>query len=132
MHTPPCTTVAGRLAADRRRAAAAGLVDDAHDRARNELERALRLAGLSTQPHFHRELAAERSLWVDCRLASAHDDHRLVYAVLDAQGWRPDRERLSRHGQRYDVLRLRHAGTDATVVVIVKVPFGEVVPLEAA
>lgn len=132
MRSPPCTTIAGRLAADRRRAADANLVEQLHDRARDELDRALRLAGLTTRPHFHRELAAERSLWIDCRLDRAHDDHRLVYAILDAQGWAPDRERLSRHGQRYDVLRLRHAGTDATVVVIVKVPFGEVVPLEAA
>lgn len=132
MHTLPCTTIAGRFAADRQRADGAALIRQLQDRARDELDRALRFYGLTTRPHFHPALDAERSLWVECRLTCHDADHKLVYAVLDQEGWAPAVDRLSRHGQRYDVLRLRHATTDARLVLIVKVPFGEFPHLEAA
>lgn len=132
----PCTTVAGRHAADRARdrdrAEAQSLIAELQDRVRGELDRELRSYGLTTHPHLHPALGYERSLWVNCRLASAATDHALVYAILDELGWSPDRARLSRIRQTHDVLRLRHAATDATLVLIVKVPFGEVAPLEAA
>jgi hypothetical protein len=107
-------------------------LSDIQDHARAELDQALRAFGLSTAAHFDARLESERALWVNCRLASARADHELVYAVLDTQGWHPDRTRLSRTGQAHDVLRLVHKKTQATLVVIVKLPFGNAEPLEAA
>lgn len=135
MHTPHCTTVVGRHAADLARARAAiaqGEHDDQQDHARRELDRTLRGFGLRTEPHFDPTLQTERSIFVHCRVHTARADHELVYAILDDQGWRSDCARLSRFRQAYDVLRLVHRGTGATLVVIIKVPFGAFAPLEAA
>lgn len=126
------TSVAGRHAADIARLRAQDERSADQDAARLALDRALRAHGLTTHPHLHPELGIDRTIWVSCRLATAADDHAWIYAQLDELGWKPDRERLSRIRQSYDVLRLRHTATDATVVLIVKVPFGEVTPLEAA
>lgn len=133
---PPCTTIAGRHAADRQRerdrAQQHEVQQDRQDHARRELDRALTQLGFTTHPHFERGLESERSLWVNCRVQAARTDHELVYAVLDAQGWRPDIARLSRLRQSHDILRLRHRATGASLVVIIKVPFGHIEPLEAA
>lgn len=131
MHTLPCTTVAGRAAADRRRAEL-GIITHVQDRAREELDRALRFYGLTTKPHFDEALATDRLLWVECRLSCAEADRKLVFDVLDQEGWQPDAERTSRHRGWYDFLRLRHASTDALLAVIIKIPHGEVTHLEAA
>lgn len=132
MNHLPLTTVAGRHAADRERAVERETLTDRQDAARHALDRELRSYGLSTRPHLHPALGIDRSIWVNCRLASAAADHAFIYAILDELGWQPDPARLSRTRQAYDVLRLRHAATGATLVLIVKVPFGEVTPLEAA
>lgn len=132
MHTLPCTTVAGRTAADRQRAMEAHARQDAQQKAREDLNRALMFYGLPTAPHFNPGLGEDRSLWVDCRIVCAAADRRLIADVMDQEGWRSDVHRLSRHGERYEVLRVRHTKTDATLVVIVKVPHGEVTYLEAA
>lgn len=133
--SPNTHSVAGRHAADRVRARAAIVQaehDDQQDHARRELDRTLRGFGLRTEPHFDPSLGTERSIFVWCRVPTARSDHELIYAILDDQGWRSDCARLSRHRQAYDVLRLVHQQTGATLVVIVKVPFGAFVPLEAA
>lgn len=131
MHTLPCTTVAGRAAADRRRAEA-GLINQLQDRSREELDRALRFYGLPTVPHFNEALETDRTLFVECRLPCAEADRKLVYDVLDQEGWKPDAARTSRHRGWYDFLRLRHEGTDALLAVIIKRPHGEITHLEAA
>lgn len=105
---------------------------DLEDHARKAVDKTLRLYGLRTQPHFDRTLETERSLWVDCRLATAQADRAFVYAVLDDHGWHPDRARLSRHRDTYDVLRLKHRATGATLVLIIKSPFAELPHLEVA
>lgn len=131
MHTLPCTTVAGRAAADRRRAEL-GIITQVQNRAREELDRALRFYGLATVPHFQEALDTDRLLWVTCRLSCAEADRKLVYDVLDQEGWAIDRERPSRHWLAFDVLRLRHTSTDALLALIIKIPHGEVTHLEAA
>lgn len=128
----PCTTVAGRHAADQARERRRADRSTDQDTARWALERALRTYGLTTHPHLQPSLGIDRTIWVNCRLPTASADHAWIYAQLDELGWRPDRERLSRIRQGYDVLRLRHTASDATLVLIVKVPFGAVEPLEAA
>lgn len=131
MHTLPCTTVAGRTAADRRRAEA-GIITQLQDRSREELDRALRFYGLPTVPHFQEALETDRPLWVECRLPCAEADRKLVYDVLDQEGWKPDSDRTSRHRGWYDFLRVRHEGTDALLAIIIKRPHGEITHLEAA
>lgn len=128
MHT---RTIAGRHAADQQRARDRAEREEQQAHARTELDRTFRSLGLTTHPHFDPELETERSLWVNCRL-SHPGDHELAYAVLDNQGWRPDRTRLSRIRQSHDVLRLVHQQTGAILVVIIKVPFARPEPLEAA
>lgn len=128
----PCTTVAGRHAADARRTRAyAGLLER-QDAAREQLVHELRSYGLVTYPHLQPELGVDRSIWVECRVASCANDRAFVYAILDELHWQPDTTRLSRFRQSYEVVRLRHADTGAAVVLIVKIPFGVPEPLEAA
>lgn len=98
---------------------------------RRELANAFRAHGLRTLPHFSSDLG-EESVWVECRLDHLRADHALVYALLDEFGWKPNTERLSRFSQRYEVTRLRHKRTDATIALIVKLPLGEVPQWEAA
>lgn len=129
---PNITSIAGRHAADRERERHTELVNLFHHRAFEALDDALRAAGLKTHPHFAPQLHDERSLWVECRLATAQTDHERVYAVLDDMGWQPDRERLSRFRGAYDVVRLQHAETGARLVVIVRMPTGAMYPMEAA
>jgi hypothetical protein len=100
--------------------------------ARERLAKAVAARGLETHPHFDRELGPERSLWINCRLDTRTADHQLVYALLDECGWRPDRERLSRVNHGYDIVRLKHASTAATLVVIIKLPAGAIEQWEAA
>lgn len=92
---PSVHTTAGRAAADRRRAEAS-IITEVQDHARDELDRALRFYGLATKPHFNEALATDRTLWVECRLSCAEADRKLVYAVLDQEGWASDAERTSR------------------------------------
>jgi hypothetical protein len=127
----PRTTIAGRHAADvaRIRERRTQVAEEA---ARERLARSFRRHGLTAHPHFEPELGNERTLWVDCRLETGRTDHAHIYAILDTLGWKPDRARLSRYGERYDIVRLRHTETNAALVLIIKVPFGEVTPLEAA
>lgn len=132
MNHLPRTTVAGRHAADRERADALLQRRVDQDAARASLDSALRVYGLRTIPHFHPGIGEDQSLWVDCRVASARADHQLIYAVLDEQGWTPDRARLSRHRVSHDVIRLRHGRTNAALVLIIKIPCGDVPELEAA
>lgn len=133
---PDLRSTAGRHAADlaRRRTADAATLDARRlqDAAREALARAFRLRGLTVYPHFSPELEDERSLWVECRLASCREDHALVYAVLDDDGWQPDRERYSRVSARYEVLRLTHRGSGAKLALIVKIPTGIVAHWDAA
>ena len=129
---PRLTTVAGRHAADLFRARNHEAALALQDAALHRLDVALRAFGLTTHPHFDRSLECDRSLWVNCRLDTARTDHERIYAILDEQGWKPDRSRLSRFRSHLDVARIRHQDSDATMVLIVKVPSGAVVPLEAA
>jgi hypothetical protein len=105
---------------------------DLQDKTRDQLAASCRRYGLTVNAHFQPELENERTLWVNCRAETRDTDHAHVYALLDEQGWKPDRERLSRYRQRHDIVRLRHADTDASLVLIIKVPFGSPSPLEAA
>jgi len=132
MHTLPCTTVAGRAAADRQRVAVTQERRAEQQKAREDLNRAFMFYGLPTTPHFDPLLGEGRSLWVDCRIVCAAADRKLVADVMDQEGWTPDVEAYSRITQRYDVLRVTHAKTGAKLVVIVKNPGGEVTHLEAA
>lgn len=132
MHTLPCTTVAGRHAAALRRQRARTDLQIAQDLAREAFACAVSLHGLTVYRHFEAELGPERSLWIDCRVDSCAADHRLVYALLDEYGWQPDRTRLSRTSHRYDIVRLRHGTSDATLVVIIKLPVGGFMEWEAA
>jgi hypothetical protein len=133
MHSLPCTIIAGRHEADRRRAAIDQSWRILQEHARTALDKTLRLFGLRTNPHFHvSPLSEEPSLWAWCRLATARADHDFIYAVLDEQGWKTDPARLSRFSVPLDVIRLRHAPTDATLVLIIKIPTGEAPHLEAA
>lgn len=127
-----CTTVAGRHAADARRSRAHDALLERQDRVREQLAHELRSYGLTTHPHLQRVLVVDRSIWVECRVASCAQDRAFVYAILDELHWSPDCTRLSRFRQSYEVVRLRHADTGATVVLIVKIPFGVPEPLEAA
>jgi hypothetical protein len=128
---PIRTTIAGRHAADVARIRERRMHTQG-DAARERLARAFRRHGLTAHPHFEPELGNERTLWVDCRLDTGRTDHAHIYAILDTLGWRADPARLSRYGERYDVVRLRHTETNAALVLIIKVPYGEVTPLEAA
>lgn len=129
----PCTTTtAGRHEADRQRERERAVIEDAQEHARRELDRALRSFGLTTHPHFEPGLEDERSLWVNCRLGTAQQDRELVYAILDDKGWGPDSTRLSRIRLSHDVLRLAHTKSGAQLVVIIKVPYAQITPLEAA
>lgn len=132
MQSPPCTTVAGRHAAALCRQRARTDLQIAQDFAREAFACAAVLHGLTVYRHFQPELGPERSLWIDCHVATCAADHRLVYALLDEYGWQPDRARLSRTSQRYDVLRVRHAKSDAVLVVIIKLPVGGYQEWEAA
>lgn len=132
MPTLPCTTVAGRHAADARRARDALDRRELEDSAREQLAREFRSYGLTTFPHLQPELGIDRSIWVECRLASCAADRALVYAILDELHWQPDPARLSRIRQSHEVVRLRHRDTGATVVLIVKLPAEAPAPLEAA
>ena len=131
MPHPSCTTIAGRHAADVARIRERRTVT-VQDAARERVARSCRRHGLTTHAHFEPELGTERTLWVDCRLESSRMDHAHVYAILETLGWKPDRARLSRFGERYDIVRLLHAETNATLTLIIKVPYGDVTPLEAA
>lgn len=128
----PCTTVAGRHAADSRRSRAHGALLERQDAAREQLAHELRSYGLTTYPHLQPELGIDRSIWVECRVLSCAQDRAFVYAILDELHWTPDCTRLSRFRQSYEVVRLRHADSGAAVVLIVKMPATAPEPLEAA
>jgi hypothetical protein len=122
---PAITTIAGRHAADRARAVAANRIEIAQDHARAGLDLAMRFHGLRTVPHFDPDPVDDRVLWINCRVGSVAADHALVYAVLDELGWRQNAARLSRHNARFDIVRLAHGPTAATVTVIIKMPTSE-------
>ena len=128
----PCTTVAGRHAADSRRSRAHGALLERQDAAGEQLAHELRSYGLTTYPHLQPELGIDRSIWVECRVLSCAQDRAFVYAILDELHWTPDCTRLSRFRQSYEVVRLRHADSGAAVVLIVKMPATAPEPLEAA
>jgi hypothetical protein len=102
-----------------------------HEGVRRELAKAFRAHGLRTLPHYSTDLA-EPSIWVECRVDTCASDHALIYALLDAEGWRTNTERLSRVSQRYDVTRVRHIRTGATLALIVKHPSPDTPSWEAA
>lgn len=133
MPTLSCTTIAGRHAAEQARLRVTTDRRESQDDARQQLVEALTRFGLDVRAHLQPELAdVDRTIWTACRVHCARADHESIYAILDLTGWRPDRARLSRHQLPYDVVRLRHPDTDATLVLIIKAPFGEAVPSEAA
>jgi hypothetical protein len=132
----PTTSIAGRHAADRQRdhdeQARQELVDEAQDHARQALVDALRAFALQVHPHLDPRLEIDRSIWVDCRLDRCDQDHALVQAIVEKQGWAADRARCSRSSARYDIARVVHKATGAALTVIVKLPHAQVVQWEAA
>lgn len=128
----PNVTIAAKRLGAQLRAERETAIEAQQNTARECLARTIAQHGLAVHQHFESALGPERSLWVDCRLESRNTDQQLVYAILDEQGWRPDRDRLSRVNHRYDITRLKHASTNATLVVIIKLPMGEVGQWEAA
>lgn len=136
----PCTrSTAGRHAADRERErqAQALIAEDAErselqQAARERLASALQFHGLEAHRRFEEVLGPDRTLKVDCRLESCANDQRLVYAILDSQGWMPDRRRLTRISARYHVLRVAHRVTGAALSVVLSLPNSEVEQWEAA
>lgn len=135
---PHLTSIAGRHAADRERERAAQALLTHPDLieqqalARERLARTIRAHGIEVHARYDDVLGSERTLKVDCRLASCENDQRLVYAILDDQRWRPDTHRISRFNARYHVLRVRHAGTGAALAVVLSIPNCEVTQWEAA
>lgn len=135
---PHLTSIAGRHAADRERERAAQAlltqpdVDEQQQLARERLARTIRNLGIEAHAHFDDVLGTERTLKVDCRLASCENDQRLVHAVLDDQHWRPDPRRISRYNARYHVVRVRHRDTGATLAIVLSIPNCEVTQWEAA
>lgn len=125
----PCTTIAGRLAADIARARDQQLRGDI---AIEQLSQALSRRGLLINEHLDPSLGADRSIWVNCRVATCYFDHGMVYAVLDEHDWHPDCARLSRTNSRYDIVRIRHGATHACLVIIIKLPNAAIPQWEAA
>lgn len=135
---PHLTSIAGRHAADRERERAAQALltppDDCELQAaaRDRLARVIRMHGLEACARFEDVLGPERTLKVDCRLASCANDQRLVYAILDDQRWRPDDRKRSVISARYHVLRVRHRDCGAQLAVVIGIPNSEVTQWEAA
>lgn len=132
MSAIPCTTVAGRHAAQLRRQRERSAQRTDHDIAREHLALAASLRGLTICRHFDPALGSERALWIDCRHGRCPTDHQLVYALLDELGWQPDTARLSRQNAHYDTCRLTHQASGAALCVIIKLPKGEPTQWEAA
>ncbi|MFA5941383.1 MAG: hypothetical protein WC809_18680 [Sinimarinibacterium sp.] len=133
------TTTEGRGAKLSRPAAAARrdrplTIDEiaAQDHARTEVDRTLRHFGLTTKTHFQPQLGIDRALHVRCRLATAGLDRKLVYAVLDEQGWNADCARLSHFCEFVDTMRVVHQPSGAVMAVVIRMPAGEPSRAEAA
>jgi hypothetical protein len=133
---PHSTSIAGRHAADRQRARAADAVTavtaDAQFDARKALAYRLERAGLHTFADIIPRPNVEPTLALRCRVDSCEQDHARIYAILDEMGWKSDVNRLSRINHRYDILRLVHPATGATLVLIITLPAYQVSPWEAA
>lgn len=125
-------STAGRHAADRERERDAAETRELQDAARERLASAIRYHSLDCHARFEEVLGPDRTLKVECRLASCANDQRLVYAIFDSQGWRPDERRISRINARYHVLRLVHAATKAKLCVVLSLPNAQVEQWEAA
>lgn len=104
----------------------------AQDTARAEVARGVRWFSIPTREHFEPEPDDERTLYVNCRLASAAVDRQVVYAVLEDQGWHPDSKRLSTYRGNLDTMRLVHSETRARLCVVIRIPTGETLQPEAA
>jgi hypothetical protein len=133
---PHPTSIAGRHAADRQRAraaeAATATVESAQFDARKALSYRLSHAGLHTFADIIPRPNVEPTLGLRCRLDRCEQDHALVYAVIDEMGWKTDVNRLSRINSRYDILRLVHVESAATLLLIITLPAYEVAKWEAA
>jgi hypothetical protein len=128
----PTTSIAGRHAADRRRAQHQAPQDEERRQqylATVELAYRLRLRGLA----LHADLLGEKAaIAVNCRLDHCREDHQYIYALLDELGWISDRGALIRSNAKYDSLQLVQQTTGAALFLIIKIPTGIVEPLEAA
>jgi hypothetical protein len=133
---PHPTSIAGRHAADRQRAraaeAASAHIVDAQFEAAAVLAFRLQRSGLQTCADILPHRPIEPTLGVRCRIDHCEADHSLIYAILDELGWKTDPKRLSRVNARYDILRLVHAASGATLVLIITLPAYQVGAWEAA
>lgn len=105
---------------------------ETQDLARAEVARGIRWFSVPTREHFEPELGDDRTLYVNCRLASAAVDRQVVYAVLEEQGWHPDSKRLSTYRGHLDTMRLVHRDSGAKLCVVIRIPTGETLQPEAA
>lgn len=123
MNSPPCTTVAGRHAADTARRAEAlakqRRIDLSHADAREALRAAIAHRGLRV---FEKLSDDDPSLFVRCSIENCWNDQRVVNAVVDELGWTPDTLRLSRFQDHYENVRLYQAATGARVLLTVSRP----------
>lgn len=130
MHTLPCTTVAGRHAADRQRALVRPQPDPALV-ALDTLAAYLRKRPLNViaSPARGGDMAC---IALKIRLEYLGLDYVWIDAVLNDLEWTPTRESDSRLNARYDIRVVQHKATGAKALLIITLPYGAVEHVEAA
>lgn len=115
---PRTTSIAGRHAADRERAAIEQArlaeVTEAHNAARDALVRALRIRGFLVVERFSDE---DRSVHVTLGIESMREDELLVGAIVDSQGWRLATLPMSRYRDYIDNVWIRHVESGAEILL---------------
>ena len=129
---PALTSTAGRHAADRQRAALEAERVIEQQSARAHLAHRLRHAGLAVFADCVERPNTEPSIAVNCRLESCMADHELVYTMLDDTGWTKNPAAWARHNAYGDFVPICHPTTQATCLLIVKVPHAKIDHWEAA
>jgi hypothetical protein len=132
----PRTSIAGRHAADRLRAATAARAEAElrleRQNARVHLAQRLRAVGLAVAAECAEHPERMPTIAVNCRVDTCRADHALVYALLDETGWSKDPSRYARHNVYGDFVPLHHPTTQALCLLVVKVPESQVPQWETA
>ena len=132
MQSPPCTTVAGRHAAQLARDRGLAALTGDQFAALETLAGALRrrplqvVADLTPREHALPQIACK------VRLEYLGLDYVWIDATLHELGWRPDPTALSRFNGRYEFRVLVHRGTGTRVSVTITLPEGRFEHWEAA
>jgi len=132
MTSLPCTTIAGRHAADRQRLTGHLAHAAACQHAFDELARALRRRFAVVHTDFRLRAGTKPTIALGVRADYAGLDQVYIDAHVRECGFRPHPTAESRLTVKHDMRALVHKATHAELLLIITLPYGVVEHVEAA